>query len=468
MQLREIKLGISGAVVLYLSLFVVPAFCLAANHHIRDGASGSTCADWGSNACDVLPAALTRGDTYYIADGTYPRYVFDDANSGTTTITIKKATIAEHGTETGWLDTYGDGQAVWQDDLGTGSFSGVLSAQTGYYVIDGVAGTGFDNNYGFKINLRATDVRGLRGIRFEAVASLNWTVQYVEINGNQATSEGADHGISWNSGAGDNTTISHCKIVGIARVPLIARAVSGITIEHTHFNRYAWVGDPTHNTLTSFSRVSAPEDGVDDVIFRYNVIKDGGCGGNTACSTGILMMDGLRWEIYGNVFYYSQTWPDDNNNGLLGTWGSGGSSIDDVKIYNNTFYNQTGGGSGRILRVGTATNIIIKNNLFLDLTDGTIFDTADTRDFNWFNNSGEPYGETNEQDGSGDPFVDKANGDFHLTAATNAGENLGAPYNTDPDGVTRGADGVWDRGAYEFGSGVARPDPAQNLRAIVR
>jgi hypothetical protein len=63
---------------------------------------------------------LTRGDTYYIADGSYVTYIFDDVASGSLVITIKKATVADHGTETGWLDTYGDGQAVFADVLAFG------------------------------------------------------------------------------------------------------------------------------------------------------------------------------------------------------------------------------------------------------------------------------------------------------------------------------------------------------------
>ena len=54
------------------------------------------------------------------------------------------------------------------------------------------------------------------------------------------------------------------------------------------------------------------------------------------------------------------------------------------------------------------------------------------------------------QNGAGDPFDDAPNGDFHLSAGTDAGTDVGSPYDTDPDGETRGADGIWDRGAYEY------------------
>jgi hypothetical protein len=48
---------------------------------------------------------------------------------------------------------------------------------------------------------------------------------------------------------------------------------------------------------------------------------------------------------------------------------------------------------------------------------------------------------------SATPFVDEAAGDFHLTANTPAGENVGSPYDVDADGNPRT---TWTRGAYEF------------------
>jgi len=51
-----------------------------------------------------------------------------------------------------------------------------------------------------------------------------------------------------------------------------------------------------------------------------------------------------------------------------------------------------------------------------------------------------------------DPFTDSQGPifDFSLTLATAAGRTLAATFNTDIDGNTRGEDGTWDRGAYEF------------------
>src|SRR5205807_275368 len=77
----------------------------------RDGSA------WG-NAFAGLPATLVRGDSYYIATGTYPRYRFNTPESGTTVITIKKATPTDHCTDAGFQAGYGTGQAVWEDNSG--------------------------------------------------------------------------------------------------------------------------------------------------------------------------------------------------------------------------------------------------------------------------------------------------------------------------------------------------------------
>src|SRR2546426_11908133 len=58
--------------------------------------------------------------------------------------------------------------------------------------------------------------------------------------------------------------------------------------------------------------------------------------------------------------------------------------------------------------------------------------------------------ETSIQTGSSNPFVDWVNENYHLLTATQAGNTLSAPYNTDPDANTRGATRVWNRGASEF------------------
>ena len=52
-----------------------------------------------------------------------------------------------------------------------------------------------------------------------------------------------------------------------------------------------------------------------------------------------------------------------------------------------------------------------------------------------------------------DIFVSPATKDFRLKVATPVGLNMPAEFSKDMNGNVRGADGVVDRGAFEFGSG---------------
>jgi len=63
-------------------------------------------------------------------------------------------------------------------------------------------------------------------------------------------------------------------------------------------------------------------------------------------------------------------------------------------------------------------------------------------------------------------LVDYAGSDFRLAMATVAGTNLSslnASYAIDLLGYTRGWDGVWDRGAFEYGY----PDTASAVNRLI-
>jgi len=86
--------------------------------------------DW-NNAFTKLPDKLERGSTYYIADGNYGSYVFDDPEDGEKYIYIKKAIESDHGTNAGWQSRYGDGVAVFSDTNST-----VWHIKYSYWVFD--------------------------------------------------------------------------------------------------------------------------------------------------------------------------------------------------------------------------------------------------------------------------------------------------------------------------------------------
>ena len=103
------------AITILLLLIALPVIAADQTLYVRDGASGTgTGADW-TNACEELSLCEAKVDraTYdnvyiYVADGNYAgRIVFDAAENGTRMVYIYKATVAEHGTETGWDNAYG-------------------------------------------------------------------------------------------------------------------------------------------------------------------------------------------------------------------------------------------------------------------------------------------------------------------------------------------------------------------------
>src|SRR5262249_7585467 len=134
-------------------------------------------------------------------------------------------------------------------------------------------------------------------------------------------------------------------------------------------------------------------------------------------------------------------------------------------IYNNTFFNVVKPQTG--LWGTSVSGSESRNNMYVnsDFSSNPPA-TGVTYSHNFFfNNTGLyiPSGETAQQNGSSNPFVNPGAADFRLNGATLSGMTLNSPFTTDVLGNTRGADGVWDRGAYERLGG---PTPPANLRVV--
>ena len=100
--------------------------------YVLAGATGAgTGLTWADAYAD-LPASLTRGTTYCVGDGSYAAHTFADAVSGNTAIVIRKATVADHGGDTGWSDAFGDGTASFPS----------LAFNASFYTLDGATGGG--------------------------------------------------------------------------------------------------------------------------------------------------------------------------------------------------------------------------------------------------------------------------------------------------------------------------------------
>ena len=458
MRLRTL---LSASIMRTLS---VPAIALAAAlsmtstvevqtnvYYVRAGATGAnTGVDW-TNAYPTLPSTLRRGATYYIADGTYGGYEFDDPASGSTPIYVYKATASEHGTSTGWSSAYGDGQAI---------FTSSLDFTQPYYVLDGKVGGGpgsYTSGHGFKRDYVAAE-SNRRGVEFSSAAA-QISIAHIEVDGRNWTVSSNDAFYSLCDTC-DFINISYAYVHGMSRVPILTVGSDNWIVEYSFLDKFCFNSSGQHCEIISASK-GGGTDPTDNYIFRHNIFKN-------YESTGGLIFEGTNWDIYGNVFWWSSNQGSTTaNNGAIGTWSNRGAS--DVSIHNNSFVGLNGGGSHRIFPIGPYSNVTAYNNLWYNSpgNGSAIFGSTVVHDYNWF--SAQPLqSEPNLQVATAlDPFLNLAGGIFELRFPTNAGKSLTAPFNTDPYGKPRGNDGRWDRGAYEYsGTTLTAPQPPTALRII--
>src|SRR3989344_1794864 len=408
--------------------------------YIRDGATSSSCTDW-TNACDSLPGTLQRGATYYIADGSYGSYTFDDPVFGTQLITIKKATASDHGTNTGWSSSYGSGQAV---------FGGTLNFNTSYWVFDGQTGGGpgsWKTGHGFKIEVLTTE-SGM-GISVERNMH-DITLKRFEVQGN-----GGDGGGSGTPNDavvlkdnGYNINISYAYLHDMGRTIFFIGA-DNVRIEYTYTGWYESVS-AQHSALASIWRgvATIPPDWspVRNITFANNVF--GGVYG-----TGGIIMQGDGLDVYGNVFYRPAGQTYTVGNGAVGTWGS--SALLNARVYNNTFIDLQE--KSAIGGLNNNDTVIAYNNIFYKSAagSGAVYDYN-----NYLDILDSLPSDSHARTGTGDPFVDYLNLDFRLKTATPSGAPLSFPYNLDMFGNVSVADGTWDRGAVEFTGPVSPSAPS--------
>lgn len=415
-----------------LALFFVCALANvseAAVIYIRQGAAGNRSGmDW-ANAMPILPATLVRGNTYYIADGSYPGFTFNTPQNGAW-IYIKKATIADHGTSAGWQNAYGDGKAVF----------GPLKFTTGNYEINGQTGGGpgrWTTGHGFKVQYTSkSDL--VRLINIPKNVS-NLTFKHMELAYSPCSScRGQD--VVYGDRGGSNWKFQHMWMHHPSRVVFFTGGnVSNILVENSLLERSG-----TNGSASQHSEVWAARD-THNVTFRYNLVRD------YRSTGGIIMGRARNWNIYGNVFQWTTDFGPTANNGAIGSWSSDPTYYaSNIKVHNNTFVGLRSGGAGKIFPIyKSLSGVSAHNNLWYN-SPATGFGGGVTHGNNWFKNSSEAkIVEAGKEVGSGDPFVNIAGADFRLRVPTRCGTLLGAPFNIDLAGAQRGRDGVWDKGAYE-------------------
>ena len=419
---------------------------LAANHYIRPGATGSNDGtDW-TNAWTAQPARWVRGDTYYYADGEINEYILMNvADSGTDRITLKKATAGDHGTETGWSAGYGDGTFTFT------ATTRIMLLWSSYVTIDGQVGGGpgsWTTGYGFKFSIPDST----NGDNFSLIDTgrypgiTNLIITHVEFK--QAGMDNWEPvGDGYNNHQScikflrvTDSEISYCYLHEASQTLAYLDGASNLMFEYNYLEHRS--GAPHGEAIScNASGVSSGN------IFRYNIFKD--CSG-----TGIIvLMNSIQGQmyIYGNIIYSTDRDTFYTTNGTICNLGS--STNNDILVYNNTMVNLGGGNTGISYR-GTGTGNIIHNNLWYNCNNISV--AGGTVGYSLFSDCNYIWGyslDATDVETTGDPFVDWENEDFRLKAPTAAGITIDSPFHMDMNGVLKGTDGVWDRGAFEFESG---------------
>jgi len=452
------------------------------NCYVRAGATGSgSGADW-TNACsgftgncNVTSSAL-RGSTLWVATGSYGHPVFSAAVSGSTQITVRAATTANHGTSTGWSDSY----------AGTVTFNATTVIASNYWLFDGQTRTTWTSGYNLKFYNNnsagsdtlciATDSCGGAG-----GTMTNITLQYVEIQGDNGASSLSDMGIDAYPVV-NQFTVRYSYLHNFGGNPVLMNYGGGSGDTHLYEYDYFYKNHQSYNTDHS----EAMSETVANLVVRYSIFQDIISSAFISnASAGTPPID--SWEFYGNVFFWDSTFCADTRNfgptdGILCTacngpntnpWAAGSHFY----FYNNTVYGiamtVASASSSSITDDFTAPTTQYYDNLWCGI-GGNTSQPADApgggvaMDYNAYFG-----GTTNTSDTSAHkqtsatactsllnsptPTAPGA-ANFELLIDTAAGNSLSSPYNQScADGtnclslITRGANGTWDRGADQIG-----------------
>ncbi|MDB6169026.1 MAG: hypothetical protein JWM88_1890 [Verrucomicrobia bacterium] len=446
---------------------------LAARHYIRAGAAGTNDGSSWTNAWPTFAAAtFVRGDTYFVAGGTYneSRYI-NVALNGALWIYIKKANDADNLGETGYSSSYATTVATVQS----------FDFDKGYISIDGVTGSG-TSGHGFHI--------------------LNPSVL------------DTGHAILLENGAGP-FSVSHCNIEG-SGFAVGSGGTSGIyyanfTNKKGIYVGYCWIHEVTTNgcIFTQLVGTSFSDYGL---LFENNVVSEtGGCTDVDKHGQGLQL--GQQTEMAFLIFR-NNVFRNILGSGMIVFLSSGsGSNHHDIQIYNNLFY-ITDLSTYRVISPGVIwsesdrgiytnvhlDNMVIANNTFYGLgsttansVSGSVILQSPTANNTLVNNLWEncrmssphvgfatesnnayyqnslnvPTGTLKQVNGSATTMVNASAFDLHVKTggyAIGKGKNLPGLFATDFEGKVRG--GVWDIGAYQLAT--TSDAPPTNAQVIAK
>jgi hypothetical protein len=460
----------------------------AACHAVTASGAGSMNGTNWSNAYAGIPGALTRGDTYYFADGSYGAYTFQQADSGTSVITFKKAQSYDYGRTSngcfndisaGWnASTMGSAQAIFASS-GT-----ALTITTDYFTMNGngtstavgcggapgntvAVGPPTPSDCGFRLQGTGGTSSGSNNVVYMNFSSAHQTFKFIELIGSGTNANDLEmfagngfftltHSYLHNSGCvyiqdvGDNSLVDHSYFWGTE----VYGAAGGC------HGQMEFEAGGTSNGIRSNN---VYRDAIGTAIWTFAA----GSGTNTG------------WVFYNNVIWYSSpmaSWVSAAGsaapaNGILACINSG-VFCNNFTLYQNTIVNVPSFGVPGILDENGSSGYVVRNNLWYVNPWGVGFPGSGiTQDHNSFLNSTTscPSGTANICNNSAsNPFTNWPAGNFTVASENAAWNNrlsLSSPYNTDAAGNLF----TTDLGAYQFlGSQAQAPQPPGGLVATVQ
>jgi hypothetical protein len=308
------------------TLFTLHLSCFAANHYICPGASGANSgADWtnaytgiGTGTGQINPASMVRGDTYYVANGqiTSARstIVFSTPDSGSSIITIQKATDAANGTSVGWTNggsgTCNQSQAVF----GPLQFTSDYWTFTGVYRGNNTGNPWLDwrTNYGFLVNnsngsgipintIGAVEV----GIMGSNQPQNNVRISYTQVNGSgDVAGLYEDMGIQVSGGANQNNYVGYNYVLNVGIGDAIdCDSCNNFTEEYNWVQNNEYIPSKHSEVLA----IRCWNNGTNNNIsIRYNFVENS----NSTAMIATPCVNDIQpsnWAIYGNVFLYNSS-----------------------------------------------------------------------------------------------------------------------------------------------------------------
>jgi hypothetical protein len=456
----------------FLLLFLLwPAMAFATNFAVipgnannGDGSSWANAASpGGAGAYNALPTTLVRGsgNFYYIANPnnvTQPAYNCNTADSGTTLITIIKATPANHGGLASWSDSMATNQVTWTN---SGATASVITFTTDHWLFDGVTGatTALALQQGGSTGPGFAFLAGRPG-SFDYVNyyptgnTTDVTVRHTALGATSQDTAGNDEAIYVQNG-GTTITYQYDYFWNLGKEMCIAVNFSGLTIDTCYGTDLAVTSStvPNHGIIfeltgpscASFtlknSMIVDPFTSGDDITGWMMVYDYGGGGGSLAGA-----------DIYNNIF--SQTVGHNTEhagNGIFGMIASVSGTITTAHVYGNNFNNLDTANIIYVQNTQDATSDLFKNNISYACGTAGYQGSHFVYDTNAFKSGDTTIG-TNQQTLSSTPFNNVTGLDFTLSAAGYAlttGVTLGSPYTTDIWGIARGsAVNGWSLGAF--------------------